>query len=163
MLDEPVSALDVSVQAQILNLLKDLQAQRGLTYLFISHDLGVVRHVCDRIAVMYLGRLVEVAGADALYDAPRHPYTAALLSSVPRDPEGPPRERIVLRGDVPSPADPPPGCPFHPRCPTARMLGNGDGPPERCRTEAPPLVSAGDGRAVACWYPQDGRAEVAPG
>ncbi len=117
MADEPVSALDVSIQAQILNLLKDLQDERDLTYLFISHDLGVVRHVSDRIAVMYLGHLVEVAGADQLYETPRHPYTAALLSAVPKGHEGAARNRIVLTGDVPSPADPPPGLPLPPPLP----------------------------------------------
>jgi peptide/nickel transport system ATP-binding protein len=152
--DEPVSALDVSIQAQILNLLTDLQDELGLTYLFISHDLGVVRHVADRIAVMYLGHLVEVASSDRLYDDPRHPYTAALLSAVPKGHEGAARKRILLTGDVPSPADPPPGCPFHPRCPKARMVtGSDDEVPERCRTEMPPLESVADGHATACWYP----------
>ena len=152
--DEPVSALDVSIQAQILNLLKDLQDEGDLTYLFISHDLGVVRHVSDRIAVMYLGHLVEVAGADRLYDDPRHPYTAALLSAVPKGHEGAARNRIVLTGDVPSPADPPPGCPFHPRCPKARMVaGSGDEVPENCRSEMPPLEEVAPGHTVACWYP----------
>jgi oligopeptide/dipeptide ABC transporter ATP-binding protein len=152
--DEPVSALDVSIQAQILNLLKDLQEERNLTYLFISHDLGVVRHVSDRIAVMYLGHLVEVAGADRLYEDPRHPYTAALLSAVPKGHQGAARNRVVLTGDVPSPADPPPGCPFHPRCPKARMVsGSSDEVPEDCRTEMPPLEEVAPGHSVACWYP----------
>ncbi len=151
--DEPVSALDVSIQAQILNLLKELQDERDLTYLFISHDLGVVRHVSDRIAVMYLGRIVETAGADELYEDPRHPYTAALLSAVPRGHRGSARNRIVLRGDVPSPADPPPGCPFHPRCPKARMVTGTDEVPERCRTEVPPLATLSPGHDAACWYP----------
>jgi oligopeptide/dipeptide ABC transporter ATP-binding protein len=152
--DEPVSALDVSIQAQILNLLKDLQDEGNLTYLFISHDLGVVRHVSDRIAVMYLGRLVEVAGADQLYDDPRHPYTAALLSAVPKGYVGAARNRIVLTGEVPSPADPPPGCPFHPRCPKARMVsGSADEVPENCRTEMPPIEEVAPGHSVACWYP----------
>ena len=124
--DEPVSALDVSIQAQILNLLKDLQDERDLTYLFISHDLGVVRHVSNRIAVMYLGHIVEVADADRLYEDPRHPYTAALLSAVPKGHQGAARNRIVLTGDVPSPANPPPGCPFHPRCPKARTVSGSD-------------------------------------
>jgi oligopeptide/dipeptide ABC transporter ATP-binding protein len=152
-LDEPVSALDVSVQAQILNLLLELKESFGLTYLFISHDLGVVRHVSDRIAVMYLGRIVEVAGADELYEDPKHPYTAALLSAVPKGHQGTARDRIILTGDVPSPANPPPGCPFHPRCPKARIVAGGDGVPERCRTEMPPLVELSRGHQAACWYP----------
>ena len=152
--DEPVSALDVSIQAQILNLLKDLQDERDLTYLFISHDLGVVRHVSNRIAVMYLGHIVEVADADRLYEDPRHPYTAALLSAVPKGHQGAARNRIVLTGDVPSPANPPPGCPFHPRCPKARTVsGSDDEVPERCRTEMPPLEELAPGHTAACWYP----------
>lgn len=130
--DEPVSALDVSIQAQIVNLLQDLQDAEGLTYLFISHDLEVVRHISDRVAVMYLGRVVELAPAAALYTAPRHPYTKALLSAVPRADPGARRERIALTGDVPSPIAPPPGCPFHPRCPVADK-------PEACFTELPAL------------------------
>ena len=151
--DEPVSALDVSIQAQILNLLMDLQRERNLTYLFISHDLGVVRHVSDRIAVMYLGHVVEVAGADDLYEDPRHPYTAALLSAVPKGHQGTARERIILSGDVPSPADPPPGCPFHPRCQKAALVSGGPEAPERCRTEMPPLAEIAPGHTTACWYP----------
>ncbi len=162
--DEPVSALDVSIQAQIINLLSELQADFELTYLFISHDLSVVRHVSDRVAVMYLGHIVELADAADLYGDPHHPYTEALLSAVPGQAHE--RERIVLRGDVPSPTDPPAGCPFHPRCPRAQALAGADGAPERCQTERPPLV--GDGvRNVACWYPlvgesgQAGRATTA--
>ena len=153
--DEPVSALDVSIQAQIVNLLQDLQAEFGLTYLFISHDLGVVRHVSDRVAVMYLGRIVELAKSAALYANPRHPYTAALLSAVPKGHEhSGDGERILLQGDVPSPVDPPPGCPFHPRCPKARLItGSGDAVPEQCRTEVPELQPIGDGQEVACWFP----------
>jgi oligopeptide/dipeptide ABC transporter ATP-binding protein len=145
--DEPVSALDVSVQAQVLNLFADLQDEFGLTYVFIAHDLGVVRHVSDRIAVMYLGEVVELADAEALYAAPAHPYTETLLSAVPEIDDGSdpaPRERIVLTGDVPNPSDRPAGCAFHPRCPYARDL---------CRTERPPLTEAAPGRLTACHFP----------
>jgi peptide/nickel transport system ATP-binding protein len=152
--DEPVSALDVSIQAQILNLLQGLQQDFDLTYLFISHDLGVVRHISDRIAVMYLGRVVEVAAADQLYDNPKHPYTAALLSAVPKGRiDGGHSGRIVLEGDVPSPVDPPPGCPFHPRCPKARLVAGKDAVPESCRTEMPPLRALAQDHQAACWYP----------
>jgi peptide/nickel transport system ATP-binding protein len=153
--DEPVSALDVSIQAQVLNLLEDLQTERALTYLFISHDLGVVRHVSDRIAVMYLGHLVEVATSEDLYENPRHPYTAALLSAVPKGIRARGRGRVVLQGDPPSPANPPTGCPFHPRCPKARQVsGNDETVPDNCRTEMPPLQAIpGSSQRVACWYP----------
>jgi oligopeptide/dipeptide ABC transporter ATP-binding protein len=153
--DEPVSALDVSIQAQILNLLQELQDDFGLTYLFISHDLGVVRHLSDRVVVMYLGHVVEVADADALYEDPKHPYTTALLSAVPKGhgQNGAP-DRIVLRGDVPSPANPPSGCVFHPRCPKARIVsGSEDKVPENCRTEMPPLGEVARDHLAACWYP----------
>ena len=153
--DEPVSALDVSIQAQIINLLDDLQDDFKLTYLFISHDLGVVRHVSDRIAVMYLGRIVEIADSDELYENPKHPYTAALLSAVPKGHVGSaPSKRVVLEGDVPSPVDPPSGCPFHPRCPKARVVAGSEGElPESCRTEMPPLGEIVPGHRAACWYP----------
>jgi peptide/nickel transport system ATP-binding protein len=154
--DEPVSALDVSIQAQILNLLEDLQDEFKLTYVFISHDLGVVRYVSDRIAVMYLGRIVELAPADDIYRNPKHPYTAALLSAVPKGHREDARltRRVVLEGDVPSPVDPPSGCPFHPRCPKARSVsGSRDEVPENCRTEMPPLDEVDRDHAAACWYP----------
>jgi oligopeptide/dipeptide ABC transporter ATP-binding protein len=153
--DEPVSALDVSIQAQILNLLEDLQDEFKLTYLFISHDLGVVQHISDRIAVMYLGRVVEIAEAGELYRNPKHPYTAALLSAVPKGHtlDRTITTRVVLQGDVPSPIDPPSGCPFHPRCPKARQVGGADGIPENCRTDMPPLGEVARNHVAACWYP----------
>lgn len=139
--DEPVSALDVTVQAQVVNLLQDIQRDRGLAYLFISHDLAVVEHLCQRIVVMYLGRVVESGPARTLCRTPQHPYTQVLLSAVPAVTPSAKRERILLSGDVPSPIHPPSGCPFHPRCPVAEA---------RCRTERPEIRKAADGREVAC-------------
>jgi len=141
--DEPVSALDLSIQAQIINLLKDLQEEFGLTYLFISHDLGVIEHVCDRVAVMYLGRIVEIADAEQLYQKPRHPYTEALLNAVPIPDPNRVRQHQILSGEIPSPIDPPRGCHFHPRCPYAQEI---------CRQEYPALIEQSTGHQAACHF-----------
>src|SRR5207342_1282922 len=144
--DEPVSALDVSIQAQVLNLMEDLQEQFGLTYLFVAHNLSVVKHISDRIAVMYLGRVAELSNSEELYELPLHPYTQALLSAIPvPDPEKElRRKRIILEGDVPSPVNPPPGCNFHPRCWKAQEI---------CRQVIPPLKEKQPNHWAACHFP----------
>lgn len=142
--DEPVSALDVSIQAQILNLLKDIQEENGLSYIFIAHGLQAVKHISNRIVVMYLGKVMEISETDMLFERPLHPYTQALISAVPEpDPTIRDRERIILKGDLPSPANPPVGCRFHTRCPIAT---------ERCKQEEPPLEEVTPGRWAACFY-----------
>ena len=149
--DEPVSALDVSIQAQVLNLLKSLQRELGLTYVFVAHNMGVVEHISDRVAVMYLGRIAEVAERIDLFRKQEHPYTAALMSAIPiPDPEMR-RQRVILTGDVPSPVNPPTGCRFHPRCPLRASLGD----PAICATDVPPLDDIGDDHLVACHFRGD--------
>jgi oligopeptide transport system ATP-binding protein len=146
--DEPVSALDVSIQAQVLNLLKNLQRELGLTYVFVAHNMGVVEHISDRVAVMYLGRIAELADRRELFHHQEHPYTVALMSAIPvPDPELR-RQRVILKGDVPSPVDPPSGCRFHPRCQLRQELG---GPPI-CAAETPPLIDLGAGHLCACHF-----------
>jgi oligopeptide transport system ATP-binding protein len=154
--DEPVSALDVSIQSQILNLLSDLRAEFNLTYLFIAHNLSVVQYFCERIGVMYLGKIVEVAATDVLYASPQHPYAVALLSAIPVPDPRVRTKRLVLKGDVPSPANPPSGCRFHTRCWLRERLGN---PPE-CSTTEPPLRELADGHLAACHFAEQVTAQA---
>jgi oligopeptide/dipeptide ABC transporter ATP-binding protein len=153
--DEPVSALDVSIQAQVVNLLEDLQAEYGLAYIFVAHDLSVVRHIADRVAVMYLGKIMELTDRDTIYAAPVHPYTHSLMSAVPvPDPKKESkRERILLVGDIPSPINPPSGCVFHTRCPKFRSILS-DNDQQRCRSEVPALELKAPGQFAACHFPE---------
>jgi peptide/nickel transport system ATP-binding protein/oligopeptide transport system ATP-binding protein len=146
--DEPVSALDVSIQAQVLNLLTSLQRELGLTYVFVAHNMGVVEHISDRVAVMYLGRIAEIADRTDLFRQQEHPYTVALMSAIPLPNPEIRRQRVILTGDVPSPVNPPSGCRFHPRCPLRAQLGD----PPICSTTVPPLEDLGDGHLVACHF-----------
>ena len=145
--DEPVSALDVSIQSQIINLLLKLQKDFNLAYVFISHDLGIVRHICDRVAVMYLGKIVEMAETEEIFQNAKHPYTKALISAVPKAHPDEKKERIVLSGDVPSPANPPKGCPFHPRCPDSLDI---------CKTVQPPIVNFNNSTVTCHLYAKEG-------
>jgi oligopeptide/dipeptide ABC transporter ATP-binding protein len=157
--DEPVSALDVSIQAQVLNLLKQLQRELGLTYVFVAHNMGVVEHISDRVAVMYLGRIAELADRVELFEKQEHPYTAALMSAIPIPNPELRRQRVILKGDVPSPVNPPSGCRFHPRCPLRQQLGS----PAICADVVPPLIDLGGGHQCACHFRQPPTGEgVAP-
>lgn len=144
--DEPVSALDVSIQAQVINLLKDMQKEMGMAYIFISHDFSVIKHISDRVAVMYLGRVMEIADKNDLYKHPMHPYTVALLSAIPVPDRKHKKEKIVLEGDLPSPVNPPSGCVFHTRCPRAQEI---------CKTQVPQQKDYGNGHCCACHFPQE--------
>ena len=144
--DEPVSALDVSIQAQVINLLKDMQKEMGMAYIFISHDFSVIKHISDRVAVMYLGRVMEIADKNDLYKHPMHPYTVALLSAIPVPDRKCKKEKIVLEGDLPSPVNPPSGCVFHTRCPRAQEI---------CKTQVPQQKDYGNGHCCACHFPQE--------
>ena len=152
--DEPVSALDVSVQAQVLTLLREIRRRHRLSMIFISHDLSVVRYISDHVGIMYLGELVEIGPTADVFRAPRHPYTAALLAAAPRPEPGRRARRLALEGEIPSPTDLPPGCPFHPRCPVAEA---------RCGAEKPPLVTGAAGRSAACHFPERAASVIAPG
>ncbi len=156
--DEPVSALDVSIQAQVLNLLKQLQRELGLTYVFVAHNMGVVEHISDRVAVMYLGRIAELADRRELFEHQEHPYTQALMSAIPVPNPELPHRRVILRGDVPSPVNPPSGCRFHPRCPLRTELGD----PTVCAEVTPPLIDLGGDHECACHFRQPGGATARP-